>query len=53
MWAKKTTAETIGGPKPVNVRTRELIAVFAGGKHHRVYNPIKIGGKLRIIHTEE
>jgi hypothetical protein len=37
----------------VNVRARELFAVFAGGKHHRVYNPMKITGKLRIIHTEE
>jgi hypothetical protein len=27
--------------------------IFAGGKHHRVYNPMKITGKLRIIHTEE
>ena len=37
----------------MNVRTRELIAVFAGRKHHRVYNSMKITGKLRIINTEE
>jgi hypothetical protein len=53
MWAKKTTTETIRGLNLVNIKTRELIAVFAGGKHHRVYNPMKITGKLRIIHIEE
>jgi len=53
MWAMKTIAETIEGLKLVNVRTRELIAVFAGRKHHRVYNSMMITGKLRIIHTEE
>lgn len=41
------------GLKLVNVRTKELIAVFAGGNHHRANNPMKIAGKLRFISTEE
>jgi hypothetical protein len=41
------------GLKLVNVRTGHLIAVFAGGKHSRVYNPRKIVGKLRFIAVEQ
>ncbi|KAE9369531.1 hypothetical protein N431DRAFT_469434 [Stipitochalara longipes BDJ] len=36
------------GLKLVNVRTRELIAVFASRTHHRVADPMKIAGKLRF-----
>jgi hypothetical protein len=41
------------GLKLVSVRTKELIAVFAGGKYNKVYNPMKIAGKLRFINAEQ
>jgi hypothetical protein len=41
------------GLKLVNVRTEELIAVFAGGKYNKVYNPMKIAGKLRFTNVEQ
>lgn len=40
------------GMKLVNVNTKQLVAVFLGGKHLQVHNPKIVAGRLRFINTE-